>query len=137
MRRAEIRCSQSNTSFYQSVFAEHVTKIRVGFFRSKHTGSDSIIDDYVLQMWETFQLSRGTHEVEHKHVDEIIEEDENIRGGDRHCKNCKKKNLFLDFTDENSQSRAFKECEEKNIFDFTDEKSYKRQSCRILKIRNK
>ena len=94
MRRAEIRCSQSNTSFYQSVFAEHVTKIRVGFFRSKHTGSDSIIDDYVLQMWETFQLSRGTHEVEHKHVDEIIEEDKNIRGGDRHCKNCKKKKSF-------------------------------------------
>ena len=28
MSRAEIRCSQSNTSFYQSVFAEHVTKIR-------------------------------------------------------------------------------------------------------------
>ena len=100
MRRAEIRCSQSDTSFYQSVFAEHVTKIRVRFFRSKHTASDSIIEFYVLQ--GTFQLSRGTHEVEHKHVDEIIEEDENIRGGDRHCKNCKKNNLFLDFTDENS-----------------------------------
>ena len=71
MRRAEIRCSQSNTSFYQSVFAEHVTKIHFGFFRSKHTASDSINEDYVLQMWETFQLSRGTHEVEHKHVDEI------------------------------------------------------------------
>ena len=28
MRRAEIRCSQSDASFYQSVFAEHVTKIR-------------------------------------------------------------------------------------------------------------
>ena len=94
MRRAEIRCSQSNTSFYQSVFAEHVTKIRVGFFRSKQTGSDSIIDDYVLQMWETFQLSRGTHKVEHKHVDEIIEEDKNIRGGYRHCKNCEKKIRF-------------------------------------------
>ena len=115
MRRAEIRCSQSNTSSYQSVFAEHVTKIRFGFFRSKHTGSDSIIDDYVLQMWETFQLSRGTHEVEHKHVDEIIEEDKNIRGGDRHCKNCKKKNPFLDFTDENSQSRTCKECEKKTF----------------------
>ena len=50
MRRAEICCSQSDTSFYQSVFAEHVTKTRVGFFRSKHTGSDSIIDYYVLQM---------------------------------------------------------------------------------------
>ena len=65
------------------------------FFRSKHTGSDTIIDDYVLQMWETFQLSRGTHEVEQKHVDEIIEEDKNIRGGDRHCKNCTKKIRFL------------------------------------------
>ena len=54
MRRAEIRCSQSDTSLYQSVFAEHVTKIRVRFFWSKHTGSDTIIDDYVLQMWETF-----------------------------------------------------------------------------------
>ena len=94
MRRAEIRCSQSNTSFYQSVFAEHVTKICVGFFRSKHTGSDSIIDDYVLQMWETFQLLRGTHEVEHKHADEIIEEDKHIHGGDRHCKNCTKKIRF-------------------------------------------
>ena len=79
--------SQSDTSLYQSVFAN---KIRVGFFRSKHTGSDSIIDDYVLQMWETFQLSRGTQEVEHKDVDGIIEEDKNIRGDDRHCKNCKK-----------------------------------------------
>ena len=28
MRRAEICCSQSNTSFYHSIFAEHVTKIR-------------------------------------------------------------------------------------------------------------
>ena len=28
MRRAEICCSQIDTSFYQSVFAEHVTKIR-------------------------------------------------------------------------------------------------------------
>ena len=28
MRRAEICCSQSDTSFYHSVFAEHVTKIR-------------------------------------------------------------------------------------------------------------
>ena len=26
MRRADICCSQSDTSFYQSVFAEHVTK---------------------------------------------------------------------------------------------------------------
>ena len=61
-------CSQSDTSFYQSVFAEHVTKIRVRFFRSKHTASDSIIEFYVLQ--GTFQLSRGTHKVEHKHVDD-------------------------------------------------------------------
>ena len=127
MRRAEICCSQSDTSFYQSVFAEHVTKIRVGFFRSKHTGSDSIIDDYVLQMWETFQLSRGTHEVEHKHVDEIIEEDENIRGGDRHCKNCKKANPFLDFTDENSQSWTCKECE-KNTFLILQMKTHTRDN---------
>ena len=28
MRRAKICCSQSDTSFNQSVFAEHVTKIR-------------------------------------------------------------------------------------------------------------
>ena len=28
MRRPEICCLQSDTSFYQSVFAEHVTKIR-------------------------------------------------------------------------------------------------------------
>ena len=28
MRRAEICCSQSDTSFYQSVFVEYVTKIR-------------------------------------------------------------------------------------------------------------
>ena len=78
MSRAEIRCSQSNTSFYQSVFAEHVTKIRVGFFRSKHTKSDSIIQDYVLQMWETFHLFRGRHEVKHYHVDDnddTIEDD--------------------------------------------------------------
>ena len=69
-------CSQSDTSFYQSVFAEHVTKIRVRFFRSKHTASDSIIEFYVLQ--GTFQLSRGTHEIEHKHVDDnedTIEDD--------------------------------------------------------------
>ena len=116
MSRAEIRCSQSNTSFYQSVFAEHVTKIRVGFFRSKHRESDSIIDDYMLQMWETVQLLRGTHEVEHKHVDEIIEEDKNTRGGDRHCKNCEKKNPFLDFTDGNSQSRTCKEYERKRFW---------------------
>ena len=42
------------------------------------------------------------------------------------------KNPFLDFTDENSQSQTFKECEEKNVFDFTDENLYKRQSCRIF-----
>ena len=29
----------------------------------------------------------------------------------------------------NSQSRTCKECEKKNVFDFTDENSYKRQSC--------
>ena len=43
------------------------------------------------------------------------------------------KNPFLDFTYENSQSRTCKECEKKNVFDFTDENSYKRQSC-IMKI---
>ena len=53
------------------------------------------------------------------------------------AKIVRKKNLFLDFTDDNSQSRTCKECEKKNVFDFTDENSYKRQSCRILKIRNK
>ena len=37
MSRAEIRCSQSNTSFYQSVFAEHVTKI--------HDSEDTIEED--------------------------------------------------------------------------------------------
>ena len=47
-----------------------------------------------------------------------------------------RKSPFLDFTDENSQSRTCKECEKK-VFDFTDENSYKRHSCRILKIRNK
>ena len=126
MRRAEIRCSQSNTSFYQSVFAEHVTKIRVGFFRSKHTGSDSIIDDYVLQMWETFQLSSGTHEVEHKHVDEIIEEDKTIRGGDRHCKNCKKKMRFLILQMKTHKVELVKNVrKKKRFFDFIDENSYK------------
>ena len=40
----------------------------------------------------------------------------NIVVGDRHCKNCMKKNPFLDFTDENSQSRTCKECEEKKRF---------------------
>ena len=63
-----------------------------------------------------FSCQVGTHEVEHKHADEIIEEDEKIHGGNRHCKNCTKKNPILNFTDENS---------------------YKRQSCRILKILNK
>ena len=56
---------------------------------------------------------------------------------DNHAEYCKKKNSFLDFTDENSQSRTCKECEEKNVFDFKDNNSYKRQSCRISKNRNK
>ena len=30
-----------------------------------------------------------------------------------------------------------KNVKKKNVFDFTDEKSYERQSCRILKIQNK
>ena len=38
------------------------------------------------------------------------------------AKIVRKKNPFLDFTDENSQCRTSKECE-KNVFDFTDEKS--------------
>ena len=33
--------------------------------------------------------------------------------------------------------KLVKNVKKKNIFDFTDENSYKRQSCRILKIRNK
>ena len=52
-------------------------------------------------MWETFQLSRGTHYVEHKHVDEIIEEDKNIVEVTDIAKIVRKKNPFLDFTDEN------------------------------------
>ena len=64
-------CSQSDTFFYQSVFAEHITKKRVGFLESKYAGSDSIIENYVLQ--GTFQV--GTHKVEYKHIDEIIDDD--------------------------------------------------------------
>ena len=63
MRRAHAR-----KVILLSISLEHETKIRVRFFRSKHTASDSIIEFYVLQ--GTFQLSRGTHEVEHKHVDD-------------------------------------------------------------------
>ena len=45
-------------------------------FSGQNTPSDSIIEFYVLQ--GTFQLSRGTHEIEHKHVDDnedTIEDD--------------------------------------------------------------
>ena len=136
MRSAEICCSQSDTSFYQSVFAEHVTKIRVRFFRSKHTASDSIIEFYVLQ--GTFQLSRGTHEVEHKHVDDnedTFEDDvpeTNVRkfvGVTDIVKIVREKKSVFGFyrgkqvmatrndSDDvwNSQSRTCKECEKKHF----------------------
>ena len=47
--------------------------------------------------------------------DEIIEEDKNIH---------KKKNPFLDFTDENPQSQTCKECEEKKTFLILQMKSF-------------
>ena len=37
-------------------------------FSGQNTASDSIIEFYVLQ--GTFKLSRGTHEIEHKHLDD-------------------------------------------------------------------
>ena len=112
-------------------------------FSGQNTQEVSIIDDYVLQMWETFQLSRGTHEVEHKHVDEIIEEDVRETNVGTFlevtdiAKIVRKEIRFWILQMKTHKVGLVKNVKKKNVFDFTDENSYKRQSFGILKIRNK
>ena len=75
-------------------------------FSGQNTQQVIALLKFMCYKWH-FQLSRGTHEVEHKHVDDnkdTIEDDvhyTNVRKCvevHRHCENCKK-NLDSDFTE--------------------------------------